>query len=198
MKLLYYTLAFFIMSLSYSQNDALMELPYSSIPDYPEEYTPGSVVARMIDGLGFRYYWATDGLTADDLRYKPSEDGRSIEETLDHLYGLSSMIYQSAIKEANDRTSPLNIPSTFNEKRQATLINLKKASEIFLLSNDLKSHPIIFKSNKGTSESPFWHQINGPIEDAVWHSGQIVIMRRAAGNPIDPNVNVFRGIRTSE
>ena len=43
------------------------KLPYYEIPDYPETYTAGSVAARMLDGLGFRYYWATEGLNEDDL-----------------------------------------------------------------------------------------------------------------------------------
>ena len=43
----------------------------------------------MIDGLGFRYYWATHGLRPEDLNYKPSETNRTIEETIDHIYNLS-------------------------------------------------------------------------------------------------------------
>ena len=29
---------------------------YYQIPDYPESYTAEAVAARLIDGLGFRYY----------------------------------------------------------------------------------------------------------------------------------------------
>ena len=43
------------------------ELPYAQIPEAPNEYTVGGVVSRMIDGLGFRYYWATEGLRSEDL-----------------------------------------------------------------------------------------------------------------------------------
>ena len=42
-------------------------LPFSEIPDYPDSYTPGTVMGRLIDGLGFRYYWATEGLSENDL-----------------------------------------------------------------------------------------------------------------------------------
>lgn len=188
-------LALLFMSLSIAQESPSSNLPYAAIPAYPKEYTSGTVVSRMIDGLGFRYYWATEGLKPKDLAYKPSATGRTIEQTLDHLYGLSTVIYNSAIKEVNDRTSPLKQPSTFEEKRRKTLVNLKKASEIFLDTKDLGEHMVVFKSDKGTSENPFWNQINGPIEDAIWHSGQIVMMRRASGNPIDSGVNVFMGIR---
>lgn len=170
-------------------------LPYRSIPEMPESYTAGTVVSRMIDGLGFRYYWATQGLTAEDLNYKPSESNRTIAETMDHLYNLSRTIYNSAKKEINDRTVPQDSNLTFEQKRGQTLQNLRMASAVFIKTKDLSEHQIIFKNKNGTVEFPFWNQINGPIEDAVWHSGQIVVMRRATGNPIDPKVNVFLGIR---
>ena len=53
------------------ESNAQDKLPYDKIPDAPESYTAGSVVSRMIDGLGFRYYWATDGLRTEDLQYRP-------------------------------------------------------------------------------------------------------------------------------
>jgi len=82
----------------FSQKDNSMktnnneELPYRQIPDYPKMYTPGNVAARVVDGLGYRYYWATEGLAAKDLEYKPSEDGRCTGETIDHILGLSLTI----------------------------------------------------------------------------------------------------------
>ncbi|MBT8185578.1 MAG: hypothetical protein KJN76_12110 [Eudoraea sp.] len=170
-------------------------LPYHKIPESPETYSAGTVVSRMIDGLGFRYYWATDGLTTENLAYKPSDSNRTISETVDHLFNLSRTIYNSAIKSVNDRTVPRDTNLTFQQKRTETLHNLRKASRLFRKTKDLSEHQVIFNNRTGTVEFPFWNQINGPIEDAVWHSGQIVVMRRAAGNPIDPGVNVFLGVR---
>jgi hypothetical protein len=57
----------------------------------------------------------------------------------------------------------------------------------------LSSFKIIFQRTDNKSEYPFWNQINGPIEDAVWHSGQLAILRRASGNPINPKASVFSG-----
>jgi hypothetical protein len=54
-----------------SQTNMKTELPYYEIPDYPESYTAGAVAARMLDGLGFRYYWATEGLRDEDLVFRP-------------------------------------------------------------------------------------------------------------------------------
>ena len=77
------------------------DLPYYQIPDYPENYTAENVAARVIDGLGFRYYWATEGLTQKDLDFKPGNDGRSTSETIDHILGLSNTIVNASLNQAN-------------------------------------------------------------------------------------------------
>lgn len=188
-------LSIFLCTYVNSQNDTTMEIPYNKIPDYPETYTSGTMISRMIDGLGFRYYWATADLREQDLNYKPSEDTRTIGEIVDHLYGLSEVIHNAAKKEVNDRTKPQQAILKFEEKRIRTLRNLKMASEVFMSMEHLEEHNVIFKTQNGTTTFPFWNLINGPIEDAVWHAGQIVILRRAAGNPIPKGVNVFLGQR---
>ena len=63
----------------------LDQLPYYEVPDYYSEYTAGTVAARMIDGLGFRYRWATEDLREEDLKFRPSEGARSTLETIDHI-----------------------------------------------------------------------------------------------------------------
>ena len=40
---------------------------------------------------------------------------------------------------------------------------------------------------------PFWNIINGPISDALWHCGQVVLLRRSSGNPFNSKVSVFSG-----
>ena len=165
---------------------------YSQIPEPAEEYSPGAIVSRMIDGLGFRYYWATEGLTEKDLMYKPSKEGRSAEETLEHIFSLSTTILNSAKKQPTV-TGVKKDKMSFAEKRAATLQNLKTASILFLRTEDISEHKIVFKRAKGNTELPFWNQINGPIEDAVWHAGQIVVLRRASGNPMSSKVNMLTG-----
>ena len=77
----------FMTSIGMAQDKEI--LPYYEIPEHADSYTAGSVASRMLDGLGFRYYWATEGLRVEDLEYKPSESGRTSAETIDHLLGLS-------------------------------------------------------------------------------------------------------------
>lgn len=158
------------------------KLPYYEIPEYPESYTAGTVAARMVDGLGFRYYWATEGLREEDLKYKPSESGRSSAETIDHILGLSDFIL-SALSEAKNNDNQKEL--TFEEKRKQTLLNIKEASDILRTTEDL--------SKFDNDRFPFWNLINGPIADALWHCGQIVVLRRASGNPFNSKVSVFNG-----
>ncbi len=175
-------------NLNAQQND---ELPYFEIPDPPDQYTPGAVVSRMIDGLGFRYYWASEGLRDEDLEYRPSKDGRSSGETLDHILDLSHVILNSALNKVNEPRKEQDL--SFEQKREMTLRNLEKASVIFRSAEDLEEFKVIFKGQEANREFPLWNQINGPISDAIWHCGQLVSLRRASGNPFSSKVSVFTG-----
>jgi len=168
------------------------DLPYYEVPEYYSEYTVGTVTARMIDGLGFRYRWATEDLRAEDLKYKASEEGRTTEETIDHILGLSRVIVNSALKVPNDSTKE-NPVLTYEQKRKETLENFQTASMIFQKEKSLDEFNIEFVSETNTSEFPFWNQLNGPIADALWHCGQVVLLRRASGNPLRKGVSFLTG-----
>ena len=173
-------LALIITTYNMAQSEDI--LPYYEIPEHADSYTAGTVASRMLDGLGFRYYWATEGLRVEDLEYKPSESGRTSAETIDHLLGLSNFILNSiSTEKSSDRDETL----TFDEKRKQTLLNIKKASEILRTIDDI--------SQFDNDRFPFWNIINGPISDALWHCGQVVMLRRASGNPINSKVSVFAG-----
>lgn len=169
-------------------------LPYYQIPDYPEAYSAGTVAARLIDGLGFRYYWATEGLREEDLQFRPNESARTTLETLDHIYGLSVLIVRAPRREVNVRPEKEETLS-FEEMRRRTLENFRQASEILLTSSDeeVSSYSLLFQRGEDTSEYPFWNLVNGPIADALWHVGQVVSFRRSSGNPFNSKVSVFNG-----
>ncbi|MDB9964160.1 hypothetical protein OAD50_03725 [Vicingaceae bacterium] len=67
-------------------------LPFSEIPTAPENYSAGNIVTRMLDGLGYRFYWASDSLSERDLAYRPAESDKTCEETILHIYDLSVTI----------------------------------------------------------------------------------------------------------
>jgi len=186
------TFLFALLSISFMNGQ---ELPYHQIPEYPEEYSSGNVLARMVDGLGYRYHWASKDLGESDLKYKPSDDGRTILETLQHIHVLSMAILNAPKNEPNIRPIEDVTIYPYPKLRKMTLENLKKASDLLLgrTSEDIEKFKVIFKRGERQYDFPFWNVINGQISDAIYHTGQIVMMRRASGNPIHPKVDVFMG-----
>jgi hypothetical protein len=185
----------FMQSISANPLKAVTDtLPYYEIPNYPEKYTPETVVIRMIDGVGFRFYWATEGLTAKDLAFKPNDKARTSEETIDHIFGLSKVILNALLKKVNGTSGEETSTLKFEDKRRMTLENFKNASEILKNSKEnIENYKIMFKNGDKTTEYPFWNLINGPIEDAVWHVGQVVSFRRSSGNPFNSKASVLTG-----
>jgi hypothetical protein len=145
----------------------------------------------MIDGLGYRYYWATENLRTSDLDFKPETLARSTFETMEHIYGLSFMILNASKNQVNERRDPVQM--TAKDLRLATLYNLKSASEAIALVENLDELTILFEGSTGREALPFWHVLNGPLADAIYHTGQMVSFRRTSGNPMNPKVNVFMG-----
>lgn len=184
-----FTLIVFLFLISFNMS-AQSSLPYREVPEAPEKYSAGTVAARMIDGLGFRFYWATEGLTESNLNFKPSADGRTIAQTVQHVYEMSFMVVNATTNTVNQRA---DTTLTFDEMRAATLNNLFKASEILKKSDDLGNMKIIYEGKNGKVEYPFWNHLNGPIADCLWHVGQIVSFRRTDGNPIADNLSFFNG-----
>jgi uncharacterized damage-inducible protein DinB len=174
--------------------DNIPAVPYESIGEYPQNYEAGNVVARFIDGLGYRYHWASKDLTQDDLDYSPSANGRSTLETLQHICNLSQTIVDAATNTATQM--PLDFSAlSYDQLRLKTLTNLAIASKSLRnkTTAQIEALNVVFKRGDNNNEFPYWNMMNGPISDAIYHTGQIVILRRASGNPIDPNVNVLMG-----
>ena len=171
-----------------------MNPPYHQIPEYPAHYESGAILARMIDGLGYRYYWATKDLRPEDLAYQPTPEARNTQSTLNHLYGLALTIRNTLKQEPNIRPLPQE-ELTFEALRSKTLLTIKEASDLasVIPTQDLEKHTIIFERNGKRNETPFWHLINGPLADAIYHVGQVVSFRRTSGNPMHAGVNVFMG-----
>ncbi len=126
-----------------------------------------------------------------DLKFKPTDEARTTEETIDHILDLTKVIVNSTLNKINENKDDSNL--TFEEKRKMTLDNIKSAADILRKSTDLSQFKIIFIRDGKTVEYPFWNQINGPMEDAIWHCGQIVSFRRSSGNPYNSKASVFTG-----
>ncbi len=177
-----------------AQESTETDLPYQNIPEHPEDYGPGNVIARMIDGLGYRYYWATEGLTDKDLQFAPADEARNLMETLQHIYGLSETIVNAPKGVANERPQDWSALS-YVELRTLTLSRLKQASELCRgkRAEDIDKMQVSFKNGEKQFDFPYWNMLNGPLADAIYHTGQVVSFRRASGNPMNSKVNVFTG-----
>jgi len=164
------------------------KLPYHQIPKMEEIYTAQTTVARMIDGLGFRYYWATEGLRAEDLAYQPKGEGRDCQQTVNHLYDLSNMMLRLTKTDFKQEIEKEKM--TFAEMRRQTLLNFQTFSNRVQASKELSEFTL---RKAGEITVPFFNIINGPIADAIWHAGQVSSFRRSSGNPINAKANYFSG-----
>lgn len=156
------------------------ELPYYRIPDPPDTISGAYVLVRMVDGLGFRFRWATEGLREDDYTFRPDEQCMSIREQTEHIWGLINWIILSITCDRKDR------PDTIDLIRKSVLEMIVELRKSLLSMNDDEL------KNARINDHSFWHVINGPVADALTHVGQINMIRRLAGNPT-PDVNVFTG-----
>ena len=180
-----------IMAISSIYSEA-QDLPFHEMSEPAESYSATSVLARYIDGLGFRLYWATEGLNSSDYDYRPSAEVRTIRETMEHIYGLCIAIERTL--ENQGITAPEAISEiSGQELREAMLSSLQKSKNLLNENPDLKSQDMVFGSGDQEYRLPFWNLINGPMADAMYHTGQVVAFRRAAGNPIASGVNVLTG-----
>lgn len=153
---------------------------YHEIPDYPEEMSAKGIIMRLLDGLGFRFYWATEGLRESDYSFTPGEGCKSIVELMGHIYGLMNWVNLSVTGEGYKE------PETPHEGR-ALIVEM-----IYNLRNILGNMSDKELSKIKIRDKPFWNIINGPISDALTHVGQINSFRRLAGNCV-PGANVFTG-----
>ena len=155
----------------------------------PETLDGTAVMARMIDGLAFRYHWATDGLREEDLDFRPGPDCMTTLELLRHVDLLASMIHQTVFD------APARAPAEEGDGaavRATTLARLGEARDrLDALSDEaLAGHRVLRREGQ---TFPVWNILNGPLADALTHVGQLNSWRRLNGNP-PARANVFAGI----
>jgi uncharacterized damage-inducible protein DinB len=163
----------------------MAELPYTRLPDVPAAPGARAVMVRLVDGLGFRYRWATEGLSDTDADFRPAEGCMSLRELLDHVAELVHWVIEQMGFEAEPPAAE------FDAVRKRTLDDIVAVREHLLGMDDetLAAITVVARKNRtGT----FWHLINGPLADALTHVGQINAWRRLDGKPT-PRVDVFMG-----
>ena len=156
------------------------ELPFHQIGSYPTEVTGPSMLVRLLDGLGFRFYWATQGLTQDNYAFSPGQGCQSIGQLIGHIWGLTNWVSAAVLGHREIR------PETPQEQRGHALQMLYRLREHFSGLDEQALAAITIQDH------PFWHLLNGPLADALTHVGQINVLRRLAGNPT-PKAGLFTG-----
>ncbi len=155
----------------------------------PEKLHGTSVLARIVDGLAFRYYWATDGLRSEDFDFRPGADSMSTLELQKHILHLVFMIKQTVFNADERERFGSDDPQAL---REHALENLRIVREHLerLTDEALAGHQVLKRDG---SRYPVWNIMNGPLADAFTHVGQINAWRRLNGNRT-PRVAVFAGI----
>jgi len=162
------------------------ELPFEDISQTPLEITATIALLRMVEGLAFRYRWATENLSEENIKFRPHPTIMSIEEVNSHIFDLVDSIFRVFGGEKQNKET-LN---SFQDIRESNLFLLKKLVNLLRKMNDSE----LAEMEKNTSRKlPFWYWINGPLADALTHIGQITSWRRISGNPQLKGVNVFIG-----
>ena len=154
--------------------------PFFKIPEYPEHVSCTGVLTRLLDGLGFRFYWATEGLRPEDYSFRPGPDTMSVSELVGHIWGLVNWVTISILGESRQRPDE-------DESVRCGILDM-----IWALRGAVHSMDEGDLGRISIEGRPFWNLINGPISDALTHVGQVNSFRRLSGNPV-PSANVFSG-----
>jgi len=144
---------------------------FKNFPEEPADLSASNAIARLIDGLGFRLYWAINELTEEDCEYRVCEGANSIHDILWHILGLVNWVYMNVYGEQMKR------PESIIDQGVETLIALEKLRKSFIEMSDKDLEKLKLDNRS------FWAYLNMPLADAVSHVGQVSILRRAAGNP---------------
>jgi hypothetical protein len=149
-----------------------METHFRSVTTYPPQENANGIVMRLIDGLGFRFYWATEGLTEDDYSFSPGGGCQTIGDLIGHVWGLVNWIHLNVLGEG------------ISDKRPEDLAGRRE--QIFQGLYDIRNHVETIGQDElfalQIEGKPLWHMINGPLSDALTHTGQINSFRRLNGN----------------
>ena len=116
-------LIIFILFVSTTHMETQEKNYFYQIKEFEENYSQNAILSRFLHSVGFRYFWATEGLNDKDLKYRPSDSGINSRETLEHIYGLSIMINNGLSNKPIVRSK--SYPDlSFENLREKTLENL--------------------------------------------------------------------------
>lgn len=156
---------------------------YTSLPAPPADITPCTLLNHVLDSLGFRFYWATEGLEDGDLGFQPSAGAMTLGRELAHIRRL--LVWTNlAMQGRNERVK--EVEEDFETMRAGTFEALEA------LKSTIASIGPDGLCDVSAFGLPFWNLVNGPITDCLTHTGQINVYRRMLGKPARA-INYFTG-----
>lgn len=156
---------------------------YKELPGTPDIIDAITMLGHVIDSLGFRYYWATEGLTDDDLSFSPAEGAMTLGRQMAHVLRLVQWT-DIAMRNSDERVKEEE--RAYTDMRQDTL------AAIDTLKQTVTSGGVEGLQAVEAFGLPFWNLVNGPVTDCFTHVGQINSYRRILGKP-SPQINYFSG-----
>jgi hypothetical protein len=162
---------------------------FRSLPPGPAAVSGSAVLVRLVEGIGFRFTWATEGLREQDLAFRPTPETMCIAEQTGHVLELVAWVAAATGAITAGSQEPASAPP-FPEARQRIMEVLALLRARLAGMTDGEIGAIQIGSRAGPV--PWPHIVNGPLADALTHIGQIAVLRRSCGNPV-PKANVFLG-----
>ncbi|MDA1266581.1 MAG: hypothetical protein O2816_15990 [Planctomycetota bacterium] len=175
-----------------------MSLPYETLEPGPDEVTAPAVLARLVDAMGFRYRWATEGLDGDQLEFCPVEGAFTLGKVLVHMNLLVRWVDGSVRGTLSGEPDNIDegqmvAPEEWGDLRADTLTRIVALRDLFSGAQPDQLAAVSITGSTKSGPQPFWSIINGPLADFLTHVGQVASWRRLAGNPA-PRADVFRGL----
>lgn len=158
------------------------------ISDPPAEVRGATAIARMVDGLGFRYRWSLEGVDERFLDYRPVAEAMNVRELLLHIHFLATHIHACFVDQEEIKCEASSLYGIKHETR--AILHKVRETLVRMSDEELAVKRVIRKA--GHAEFPFWFFINGPLADALTHVGQISSWRRMAGY-MPVKADVFNG-----
>jgi hypothetical protein len=154
-----------------------MSTDYSAMPSPPDEVSASTILARMFDAAGFRYFWATADLPQGALGFSPAAGSMELGQLLQHLESLAGWMHAGLTGAAFSGAS-----ETPGAVRSQTLELLAACSARVSAMAPADLHSVTLARGGGEA-LPMWNLIHGPLADFLSHVGQVTTWRRMAGCP---------------
>ena len=131
--------------------------PYKELPSPPEKISSGAILARMIDGIGFRYQVATDGLTDNEVNFLPTDGSMNMIELLEHIYKVLFWGYRAC----DDQLEYRKDLATYDDYRNETLEICQAFKKKLLTMSDEDLNQISIFLKRKNKTFTFWYLIKG-------------------------------------